>query len=396
MTTTSERWSGRLALMVAHCAGMVDLVALPVWVGTLIAHYGFDPQQAGGLVTLFLVGAVVSSLFFAPRFHRMRGRIAAPLGFGIAALAIGGNALTDSYSVMAALHLLAGVSAACGLSFTHGTIGRSANPHRLFALVGMALGVFAIVFLGATPQLVAAMGGQTLFIAFGVVMAVAALVCALAFPDPKQTTVEGAGGGGAAQAAPTLGTLATTSINPSVWYAVVGIACMGLVQAMIFSFLERIGSDRGFGLDAVTGVLIALGVVNLFPAALAALFERCVSLRNVVLAGPLLQGLLALTIAQSEAFAPYAAAAAFYAAVMIFTHTFAFGLIARLDRSGRVLAATPAMLMAGAAIGPILGGTLVKLSGYASLGVAAVLIDVLAIFCFARACRRATPSERLA
>ena len=38
---------GRAALMVAHCAGMVDLVALPVWVGTLISHYRFDPQQAG-------------------------------------------------------------------------------------------------------------------------------------------------------------------------------------------------------------------------------------------------------------------------------------------------------------------------------------------------------------
>ncbi|MBL8303384.1 MAG: MFS transporter, partial [Ideonella sp.] len=48
---------GRAALRVAHCAGMVDLVALPVWVGALIAHYRFDPQQAGLLATLFLVGA---------------------------------------------------------------------------------------------------------------------------------------------------------------------------------------------------------------------------------------------------------------------------------------------------------------------------------------------------
>lgn len=37
----------RLALMVAHCAGMVDLVALPVWVGVLDSRDGFDPQQAG-------------------------------------------------------------------------------------------------------------------------------------------------------------------------------------------------------------------------------------------------------------------------------------------------------------------------------------------------------------
>ena len=59
--TTTEKWPGRIALMVAHCAGMVDLVALPVWIGTLITNYGFDPQQAGALATLFLAGAVVAS-----------------------------------------------------------------------------------------------------------------------------------------------------------------------------------------------------------------------------------------------------------------------------------------------------------------------------------------------
>jgi hypothetical protein len=31
--SSSENWRGRIALMVGHCAGMVDLVALPVWMG---------------------------------------------------------------------------------------------------------------------------------------------------------------------------------------------------------------------------------------------------------------------------------------------------------------------------------------------------------------------------
>eukprot|EP01035_Chromulina_nebulosa_P006115 gene6115-8285_t len=83
----TDSWRGRIVLMVAHCAGMVDLVALPVWVGTLISRYGLDPQQAGGLATLFLAGAVASSAFFAPRFHRIRGRLAAPLGYALAAAA---------------------------------------------------------------------------------------------------------------------------------------------------------------------------------------------------------------------------------------------------------------------------------------------------------------------
>jgi predicted MFS family arabinose efflux permease len=103
-----------------------------------------------------------------------------------------------------------------------------------------------------------------------------------------------------------------------------------------------------------------------------------------LLAGPVLQALLVLVIMGSTAFAPYAAAASVFAAVMIFTHTFAFGLMARLEPSGRAMAATPAMVMIGAAIGPVLGGILVQSFGYASLGPVALVLGSLAVLCFSR------------
>jgi predicted MFS family arabinose efflux permease len=73
-----------------------------------------------------------------------------------------------------------------------------------------------------------------------------------------------------------------------------------------------------------------------------------------------------------------------FAAVMIFTHTFAFGLMARLEPSGRAMAATPAMVMIGAAIGPVLGGILVQSFGYTSLGPVALVLGSLAVLCFSR------------
>ena len=175
MASSTEKGPGRAALAIAHCAGMVDLVALPVWVGALIADYGFDPPHAGGLATLFLAGAVLSSLFFAARFNRLNARLAATLGFALSAAAFFLASRVSSFGVLAALHALAGACAACGLSVTHGTIANSANPHRLFAIVNSAVGVFAILFLGATPNLIAAFGGPALFVVFGGVMAVAAL-----------------------------------------------------------------------------------------------------------------------------------------------------------------------------------------------------------------------------
>ena len=174
------------------------------------------------------------------------------------------------------------------------------------------------------------------------------------------------------------------ALGRAVWLGALGVSCMAVVQAMMFSFLERIGMDRGFGLQAVNAVLVALGLVNLLPAGLAALLQRRWPAERVVLCGPLAQAVLVLVITQSQQFAPYAAAASVFAAVMIFTHTFAFGLLARLDPSGRALAATPAMMMAGAALGPVLGGTLVKWLGYPAVGAVACAAAALSVFSFSR------------
>ncbi|QBE61847.1 MFS transporter [Pseudoduganella lutea] len=368
MKTTSESRAGRASLMVAHCAGMVDLVALPVWVGVLISGYGLDPQQAGGLATLFLVGAVCASLFVAPRSARLPARATAAGGFAVAALAFGAVGLVNDYAAMAVLHVVAGLAAATALSVTHAAIGGSGNPHRLFALVGFALGVFGILFMGGVPKLVASLGAPALFWSFCGIMAVAACVAALAFPTARAVD---------SGAQHTAGRLPR-----AVWLAAIGVSCMGLVQAMIFAFVERIGAERGFDGAAVAGVLIALGFVNLLPAPLAAFLQKRVNPRTVLVCGPVVQAALALLMTQSQAFLPYAAAAACFAAVMILTHTFAFGLLATLDPSGRAVGATPAMLMTGAAIGPILGGTVVKLSGYPSLGLAAAAIAICAVVCF--------------
>jgi predicted MFS family arabinose efflux permease len=154
---------------------------------------------------------------------------------------------------------------------------------------------------------------------------------------------------------------------------------MAVNQAMVFGFLERIGASRGFGADRVNLVLIGVGVVNLFPAVLAAVLQKRLAAQHVALVAPALQAGLALVIASSQSFLPYALAASLYVAVMIFTHTFLFGWIARIDPSGRAVAATPAMMMLGSAIGPGIGGAIAQSSGYTDIGWAAVVVAGLAV-----------------
>ncbi|GAB3464855.1 MFS transporter [Massilia terrae] len=365
---------GRATLMLCHFVGMVDLVALPVWVGTLVQHYGFDLEYAGMIVTAFLLGAVAASLFAAPLYNRLPRRACAAGGYGVAALAFLAASQAHGLGALLALHLVAGLATGAGLSVVHGTIGRSANPHRLFALAGTALGIGAVGFYAAVPPAVAALGGAVLFKAFAGLMALAALACAFGFPQV-------AGDGGQRAAAGRLPRAA--------WFAILGVSCMALNQALTFSMLDRIGALRGFGQERVNIVLIVCGLVNLLPAAIAALLQRRLNPVRVALVAAPLQVALALTVTLSGDFFPYALAGSVYPAVLIFTHTFLFGLIASLDPSGRALASTPAMMMTGSAIGPALAGSVAMRAGFAGQAVLAVAVGCAALLFFALVARRA-------
>lgn len=368
-----DSWRGRAILMLCHFAGMVDLVALPVWVGALVQHYGFDLEHAGMVVTAFLAGAVAASLLAAPVFNRLPRRACVVAAYAIAALAFFGATQTTSFGVLALLHLAAGAAAGTALSVTHGTIGRSSNPHQLFAIVGTALGLGAVVFYGAVPPAVALHGGSMLFKVFAGLMALAA-VAALGFPLVASRAEQAS---------------AATPLPRAAWFAIFGVSSMALNQAMTYSMLDRVGIMRGFSQEQVNTLLIVCGLVNLLPAAIAGLLQQRLNPVRVALVAAPLQAILAVCISQSPNYLGYALAASVYAAVLIFMHTFLFGLIARLDPSGRALASTPAMMMAGSAIGPALAGAVAMRAGFDGLAMLSVAVGIAATLLFSLVARRA-------
>lgn len=374
---TPDNFGGKAVLTLAHVAGMIDMVALPLWIGALMQFYQYSPAQAGVTVTIFLLGVVASSAFFAPRFNRTPRRAATAGGFAVASVAFFIAAqqavAASSFQALLILHGVAGLGVGCALTFTHGSIGRSANPHRLFGIVNVALGLLAVVFIAGIPQLIQRLDASVLFLVIAILMACAATVVALAFPQIPETasTPNAVHADGPS----------TVHIPKAAWFIIAVVMCLTLNQAMVFSFMERIGAERGFGMDRVNAVLIALGLVNLMPGLLAALLQNRLSPVWVGLAGPIGQAVLALTLSSALTFAPYAVAAALYVFMVIFTHNFLFGLLSRLDLSGRAAAATPAMMMVGSCVGPALGGLLVQGFGYPALGYAATAVAIIAVVC---------------
>ncbi|MDP3520362.1 MAG: MFS transporter [Hydrogenophaga sp.] len=363
MNTSFTR--GSLAVLtVGHIAGMIDLVALPLWVGTLMQTYRMSPQTAGLTITLFLLAVALTSFVLSAQFTRLPRRAMATVGFLLASGSFYQAAQSpvdaDQRATLMVIHAIAGLGIGAGLSMIHGGMGRAQNPHRMFAISNTLLGVFAVGFLGGMPVVIQGSGGHSIFLAFSLIMLLAAVLCLARYPQIDTHVNE-------RQAA-------IQKIPRRAWFAIAAVIFLTLNYAMIFSFIERVGMERGFGTSMVAGVLLALGLINLVPGPLAAVLENRISAVTVGIVAPVVQALLALTVFNASGFNAYAAAAAFCVFPVMFGHIFLFGLIAKLDPSGRAAASTPAMVMIGSSMGPLLGGTLVQSLGYASVGFAAVII----------------------
>ena len=374
--SSTEKNLGRFVLLVGNVAGMVDLVALPLWISGLMQSVKLDPQQAGLQVTLYIFGVFLASVIIAPRFDRIPARLTAASGFALAAVSFFFLQSGVTGLSMSIAHLAAGIGAGLGLSSVHGTIGRSANPLRLFAIASFGVGAFAIPFFIVMPGLMATGGLGALMMVFGILMLFASVLSAVAFPTPpvlpeREALIERMARVPFYQ-----------SMLPGVALAFLGVALMATAQAMAFSFVDRLGAWRGFAPELVAGVFIVGGFINFTAPVIAGFLEKKVRASHAAVGALVAHGALTYTAMNASSYPWFAVAAGSFVFFIIFGHTFMFGLISRLDPTGRASSSTPAMLMIGSAIGPVVGGTIVKALGYPTLGVVTALLAFAGALCF--------------
>jgi predicted MFS family arabinose efflux permease len=369
--TNLDTKGARTALIVGHAAGMIDMVSLPIWVGGLVSSYGYSSAQAGGLVTTFLIGVVIASCGLAPLFHRFSMRWVPGAGFIGAAMSFAALWMASGFGIFLALHLCAGLCIGTALSAVHGTIGRTSNPHRTFAYATIGFGIFSVIFIGVTTQVIAATEPRSLFLIFSGVMAIAAAVNWLLFPH-SATVLK-------AERIPSTKSGRVPRFEPVVWFLIAALLGLNFNQAMNFSFVERIASGHDWPASTINGVLVGVAFISLIPAPLAVFFEKKFHPVYVGMAGVLLQTALSLGMTHALNVPGFASSAIFIPFVMIFSHTFLFGLMSRVEPTGRAVAANPAITMGGGALGPLVGGILVQTMGYHGLSVATALVAAFVV-----------------
>ncbi|MFK7842913.1 MAG: MFS transporter [Sphingorhabdus sp.] len=371
-----DSFRGRAALTIAQGCAVIEIGALPLWMGSLIGHYGFDPQEAGSMVSLYMAGAVLSGFVVAPLFGRLSsGRAIVTIGLAFAAVVFFTLAGSSSYTEMALLHLVGGLSIGPALAVSVGTVGRSSNPHQLFAITAVASSLTAAIFLGIMPRLVDAHGGQLVFQAIAAIFAFGSAIALLSFPQAPLLQSEKLS---------TEPDQRQNKIPRKVWFGFTGVFCLSVIFSMTMSFVERVGMDRGYGLVAVSLVLTIMAIAKMFPAAIAGLLQKRLTVRTALFASPVVQALASGSIFAVPVFAVYAIAAPIFIMPMLFAQVFAFGLISKLEPSGRASALIPSISMLGAVVGPTLGGTIVIAAGYSGLATVSFILAAFALFFFAR------------
>jgi predicted MFS family arabinose efflux permease len=373
MAASTEGFVGRGALLVGHAAGMLDLVSMPLWVGVLIQFRHMSPPEAGLLITAYMTGVFLTSVSLAPRFDRLPARLIAMCGFLLGALAFLAIVSLDSFAALAPAHFIAGIGAGSALSMVHGTISRSARPHRLFAIVNFGVAIFSIALFATVPDMLQ-QSPNSLFYVLGGLLVLGAIAAATAFPQPP-----------AAAAARLSDAASAGGIVPfrlAVVLAFLGVALLSTGQAQTYAFLERIGAWRDFPASDIGHMLVVSGFLNLLAPIVAALLENLVPRLTAICVALLIHAGICIAASNSTVFLPYAVAGSLLVFMTIFNHTFMFGTIAKLDPSGRAASSTPAMLTLGAAVGPALGGAVVQFVGFAAIGWVSALVMLAGAGCF--------------
>jgi predicted MFS family arabinose efflux permease len=364
--------AGRGALIVGHAAGMLDLVAAPVWVGVLVQFRHLSPLQAGLLMTVYTAGIFLTSITLAPRFTQLPQRLIAIAGFFLGALAFVVIILLDGFAALVPAHFVAGIGAGSALSMVHGTISRSARPHRLFAIANLGVALFSIAFFIGVPAALPR-DPNAVFFVLGGLLALAGIAAAVAFPSTfaaGPTSPAAAAGAG------------VSPYKLAVVLAFTGVALMSIGQSNIYPFVERIGAWREFSPQSIANMLAISGILNLLAPIVAAVLENIVPRVATICVALLIHAVFTITASSSATFTPYAVAGSLLIFMTLFSHTFMFGLIAKIDPSGRTASSTPAMITLGAMMGPALGGAMAQFVGFYAIGWVSAALLLASSACF--------------
>jgi predicted MFS family arabinose efflux permease len=353
---------------------------LPVMVGVFADRFGFGIAGAGMIASLNMGGILVGSLlcpFITARFSWTVTARAALI------VMIAGNLLTmldGHYGYVAATRVLSGLGEGVVGGICYAAMGRAVRPERAVSIYFAGQSVVGMIGMGSFGWVALTYGWHWLFL----------LLSLIALPGFWLAPAIGRGQG----QPETLPAGDHRGGDRLSVYALAFILVYFTGMASLWPFLERIGADAGY--DPATVALALSGSAfgglagSLAAGAVAGRLARTTGL--LVGTAILVCGLVGLALPLGAW--GFAASLWLFAFAWPFQYAFQFGLLAAVDRGGRIATLTPAITGGGLTLGPALGGLLLAGYGVPALGLFCIICVAIAVAGAISIGRRAANEKR--
>ena len=354
-----------LPLIGSQLIVMTSMFLMPILIDTLEVHAGLTGKAAGLLLSMELAVSALTTLSLSSWVRPHSARRWALAG-GL--LTITGTALTlisPAFPALFATRLLAGVGAGVVGAEATSVLSLGADRERLIAFLTITSIVDAAFWLAVLPYLIDRFGYRAPYACLMLICLCSTfLILRLPSHSARQHST------GPALRAP---------FSFSALLVVIAVFLTQLGQGAFWSMEENYGSYAGFNSHAI-GMILSVSTLLLLLGAVGAAcagnrFGRYNSLL-IVIALNAFSILLVSTIAVHWV---YLAANLLQSVTNLSAVIYQLGLAACLDRGGRVVAVSTALVTLGNGIGPVLAASLSGVFGAPFIGVLVLGLNVLAL-----------------
>jgi hypothetical protein len=374
-----------LRIALVNSIGFSASTAVPIWVGSLGAHFGFPSWGAGAVATSQLACAALlnaATPWLFPGVHLRR------LAFVAAGIALLGNGLAwlGSSTEFIAGCLLCGAGFGVLLNVTNRLVAASGAPQRGYAIVQLVEVLFCIAFFLGVPPITQRFGILSVFATLAALCAgVFFLLTGVPVSDQRRVV-----------------NLERDRDSANTGAAILSLCAAALLFAgysAVSSSLVSIGAAVGLSVLWV-GRVMALGLLASLGGAIVArgLGERAGVLLPLLAGAGVLGGTM-LVITLGGGAAGFIGGTLVFFMCMVFLVPYIFTLLAELDKFGRWASIGPGFVLTGVALGPGIAGLVIHGVDFTTLGHAALacLAAAMTLFVFAQRLRlrpeTASPAE---
>ncbi|MEG3765154.1 MFS transporter [Alteromonas sp. 14N.309.X.WAT.G.H12] len=355
-----------LAFIACHVAGLIFLPAMPLVMGAFVRDFAANPDWLGRIASLQLITTAIGAFCFSIVGRRVNCRLLVILALAGEILINIGTANANGVVSLLILRGFSGFSQGMLLAAAGAGAALSKRTEKTFALYNIALAVFAVMVLVCGATVVPHYGNTGVFGLILCVDILALMVVLGQFPTFRLVRKE--------DNAPPLRIRAI----PGAFRVLLALGLFGIALSGTQTFMERLGFYHGSTLE-VMAIALALGwcIAIMSPFILLLYCHTRCRISGLLLVAYTGIAILALVLSYAPTSHVYLMAMALFTPVIMFIEPLQFGVLGRLDSSGRLAALGPAAISIGCGAGPLLTSIMVKVFSLLGVGVFACTLFIL-------------------